>query len=199
MLERYENFLNPLVLLPELKPDRVSIAPDSSRAKGVEAMLQQSGEGPWNWWLSYAWASVKDRFNQAEIQRSWDQTHSLGIGLGWRSAYWEFSAAGNYRSGWPTSATELAIDEPVPLVAVGPRNAERLGNYASVDVRIARHWQFSESHSLSIFVEASNLFNRYNDCCIEYEVDDEEGEVILDTQPVNAMTIIPSAGFIWRF
>lgn len=196
---RYENFLNPLVLLPELKPDRVRIAPDSSRAKGLEATLRQSGQGPWNWWLSYAWASVKDEFGDIEIRRSWDQTHSLGLGLGWRSARWEFSVAGNYRTGWPTSATELAIDDPFPLVSVGPRNEERLGNYAAVDARVARHWQFSESHSLSVFVEVNNLFNRENDCCIEYEVDDDDGELILDTQPVNAMTIIPSAGFVWRF
>lgn len=196
---RYENFLNPLVLLPELKPDRVRIAPDGSRAKGVEATLRQPGNGPWSWWLSYAWASVKDRFRETDVRRSWDQTHNLGFGLGWRSARWELSAAGNYRTGWPTTAVALATAEPFPLVATGRRNAQRLGNYASLDVRIARHWSFSETHSLSLFLEISNLFNRDNDCCTEYEVDDETGELLLEIEAVNGLPFIPSAGFVWRF
>lgn len=197
---RYENFLNPLILLPELKPDRVQISPDGSRANGIEATLRQSGDGPWSWWLSYAWASVKDRFDaQDDVRRSWDQKHNLGLGLGWRSTRWEFSVAGNYRTGWPTTAIELVTDDPFPLVATGPRNDERLGNFASLDVRVARHWQFSEENSLSVFLEVSNLLNRSNDCCIEYEVDDETGELLLETEAVNGLPVIPSAGFVWRF
>ena len=43
---RYENLLNPLVVLPELKPDRIRIAPDSATAEGVEASLVYDGRTP---------------------------------------------------------------------------------------------------------------------------------------------------------
>ena len=58
---------------------------------------------------------------------------------------------------------------------------------------------FSETHSLSLFLEISNLFNRDNDCCTEYEVDDETGELLLEIEAVNGLPFIPSAGFVWRF
>ena len=38
---RYENLLDPLSMLPELRWDRVRIAPDSARAIGVEALLSR--------------------------------------------------------------------------------------------------------------------------------------------------------------
>ena len=196
---RFENFLNPLVLLPELKPDRVRLAPDDSKAKGVEATLRYAGEGPWSGWVSYAWASVKDDFRNTKIRRSWDQTHSLRLGGGWRSERWEFSAVGTYHTGWPTTFVELATGDPFPLVATGPRNGLRLGDYASVDVRAARNFRFSDTHSLTVFVEVANLFNQSNDCCVEYEVDDESGELRLETEAVDSLPFIPSAGFVWRF
>jgi len=75
-------------------------------------------------------------------------------------------------------------------------SSRRLG---SLDIRAARHFRFSDAHSLSLFVEIANLFNRANDCCVEYEVDDETGELRFETEAVNSLPFIPSAGFIWRF
>lgn len=196
---RFENFLNPLVLLPELKPDRVRIAPQDSTAKGLEATLRLANHGPWSGWLSYVWASVEDDVGDATLRRAWDQTHSLRLGLGWRGERWEFSGVGTYHTGWPTTIVALAADAPVPLVATDARNDARLGSFASADLRVARHFRFSDTHSLSVFVEAVNLFNRSNDCCIEYEVDDETGELTLETEPVDSLRFIPSAGFVWRF
>jgi outer membrane receptor protein involved in Fe transport len=196
---RHENFLNPLVLLPELKPDRVRIAPDDSKAKGVEATLRYAGDSPWSGWVTYAWASVKDDVMNAKVRRAWDQTHSLRAGLGWRGERWEFSAVGSWHTGWPTTQVELATSAPVPLVATGPRNALRLGAFHSIDLRAARTWRFGESQSLSVFVEFANVFNVSNDCCVEYEVDDETGALELETEAVDGLPFIPSAGFVWRF
>lgn len=196
---RFENFLNPLVLLPELKPDRVRVAPDDSKAKGIEATLRYADEGPWSWWASYAWASVKDDIMNAKIRRAWDQSHSLRLGMGWRTDRWELSAVGTYHTGWPTTAVALAAEDPIPVVATGVRNGRRLTDYASVDIRIARNYRFSDTHTLSLFVEVANLFNRSNDCCVEYEVDDETGALRLETEAVNGLPFIPSAGFVWRF
>ena len=37
---RFENFLNEVVILPELKPDRIRLAPAQARADGVELSLR---------------------------------------------------------------------------------------------------------------------------------------------------------------
>ena len=61
---RYENLLNSLILLPELKPDRVRIAPDDARATGVEIMYDGEAGDKINWRVAYSWARVRDRFGQ---------------------------------------------------------------------------------------------------------------------------------------
>jgi len=43
---RYENLFDPLSLVPELRWDRVRIAPDAARAEGVEWLLTRRGPGP---------------------------------------------------------------------------------------------------------------------------------------------------------
>lgn len=74
-----------------------------------------------------------------------------------------------------------------------------IGCYASHKALWNRCIRFSDAHSLSVFFEATNLFNRSNDCCVEYEVDDESGVLRLETEAVNGLPFIPSAGFVWRF
>ena len=59
---RFENLLNTMVVLPELKPDRIRIAPDGAVARGVELSLNRMSGRPLFWWASYAWSKVEDRF-----------------------------------------------------------------------------------------------------------------------------------------
>jgi outer membrane receptor protein involved in Fe transport len=199
---RYENLLNTFILLPELKPDRVRVAPDRATVKGVELSLRRADRGPFSWWLNYTWSSTKDKFpGSVEAKRSWDQTHFVGAGVAWQTPRWEFSLAGTYHTGWPTTAVELAATDPIPLVATGPRNAERIGFYRAIDARIARKYQFDETSNLTVFLEINNVFNRSNDCCVEYEFggDEAEDELELETDTVDSLPFFPSLGFIWRF
>jgi hypothetical protein len=48
---------------------------------------------------------------------------------------------------------------------------------------------------------ASVIFNENNQCCVEYEItdDDEDGVPILETEPVHYLPALPSLGVIWRF
>ena len=198
---RYENLLNAAVLLPELKPDRVRIAPESAEAHGVELSVSRETEAPLRWWLMYSWASARDEFAEIESDRSWDQAHAFGAGLAWRTAQWELSLAGRYHSGWPTTALTLAATDPMPIVATGPRNTDRLGDYRSFDARIARTFTFNGASELTIFLEVTNLFNENNECCVEYEItdDDEDGKPILEIEPVHTLPVLPSLGLVWRF
>jgi outer membrane receptor protein involved in Fe transport len=196
---RFENLLNTFVLLPELKPDRIRVAPDTAVAEGAELTVRRAGRPPLGWWLSYSWSSVTDEYGGTEQRRSWDQKHSVGAGVTWQSDRWDLSLAGTYHTGWPTTAIALVAIDPIPLLAAGPRNAERLGNYYSLDARVARRFRFENAGLLTVFFEAANLLNRTNDCCVEYEVEDESGELALDVSTRPYLPMTPSLGFVWRF
>jgi hypothetical protein len=197
---RFENLLNTFVLLPELKPDRIRIAPRGARASGLELTVRRVTAQPLGWWLSYSHSSVKDEFDSGDVQRSWNQQHLFSGGLTWRGPRWELSVAGTYHSGWPTTAVALTQTEPIAVVSAGPRNARRLHDYQSLDVRAARRFQLSGAGELTVFVEAGNILNRGNDCCVKYELESEDTpELTLDESTLSYLPITPSLGVIWRF
>ena len=200
---RYENLLNTFVLLPELKPDRIRIAPAGARAEGVELSLRQSAGHSLNWWLSYAWSSVEDEFDGVTSPRSWDQPHALNGGLTWRNGPWELSLAATWRSGWPTSDVALVSADDTPIVAVGPRNQSRLHDYLSFDARAARTIDLAGAGDLTVFLEVHNALNRANECCVEYEFENEaenlEDGPFLDVSRQPYLPLTPSLGVVWRF
>ncbi len=203
---RFENLLNDRILLPELKPDRIRLEPGAATARGVEFSAARHHAGPFGWWFSYTWSRVEDEFAGGSLPRSWDQAHAIQTGLDWTHGPWRLVVAGNYHSGWPTTAVFLAQVEPLPTIGTGPRNAERLGDFRSIDFRLSRDWRFPTSR-LTVFIELSNAFNRRNDCCVEYEFEtgDEDEETGADTEPaldlnrLDFFRVFPSLGFTWRF
>jgi len=197
-LPRYENLMNTLIVLPELKPDRIRIAPDSALAEGGEISLNYAA-GELSGWLSFSWSQVHDRVDGEKLRRLWDQRHYASGGLSWRGASWEASLAAGWHSGWRTTEIELQTLEPFPLVAVDKRNALRLSDFASIDLRIARHFDLESAGELTAFVEINNLMKRGNECCVEYQIEDEEDPVILDVETQDSLPLIPSLGFVWKF
>jgi hypothetical protein len=197
---RYENLLNPLVVLPEIKPDRIRIAPASAIAEGAELTLAYEPGGSRSAWLSYSLSNVQDRIAGESIHRSWDQSHFVSAGAAHRGPRWEFSLAAAWHSGWPTTAVELATLEPFPLVAVGPRNDVRFADYARFDARVARKFQYESRRQLTVYLEISNVANRRNDCCTEYQIETEEpGPPFLDVAVVESLPLVPSLGVVWEF
>ena len=197
-LPRYELLMNTLIVLPELKPDRIRIAPDSARAEGAEISLDYDA-GNLSGWLSFSWSQVDDRVNGEKLRRSWDQRHYASGGLSWHDALWEASVAATWHTGWRTTEIELATLEPFPLVAVGKRNGRRLSDFASIDLRIARRFDLGSAGELTAFVEVNNLVKRRNQCCVEYQIEDEVDPVILDVEIQDSLPLIPSLGFLWKF
>jgi len=196
---RHENLLNTVVVLPELKPDRILIAPDDALAEGVEASLRYETEAL-SAWIGLTHSRVRDRVDGEWLYRSWDQRDYVSGGLTWRKGGWEASLAGVWHRGWPTSEVELATLEPFPLADVGKRNAENLSNYVRFDARIARRFELDTAGELIAFFEVSNLAKRNNDCCLEYQLEDEEvDEVFLDVEARGTLPLIPSLGVLWKF
>ena len=195
---RYENLLNSFVLLPEIMPDRIRAASNEATAKGAEISLRQTDAGPFSWWLSYTWSSVKDDIAGMSIKRNWDQTNGFGAGVGWSTDKWDVTVAATYHTGWPTTAATLGTTSPIPVAITGPRNAENLSEYRTVDFKLARTFGFDRS-SLIVFLEITNAFNRKNACCLKYEINVETGPLQLELEPVDDLPILPSLGVIWRF
>lgn len=196
---RHENLLNTIVVLPELKPDRILIAPDEALAAGVEVSLRYEAEAL-SAWIAYTHSRVRDRVGGEWLYRSWDQRDYASGGLAWRRHDWEASLAAAWHRGWPTTEVELATLEPFPLVGADKRNAATLSNYARFDIRIARRFDLGAAGNLTAFFEVSNLAKRNNDCCVEYQLEDEEEEeVFLDVEPRGALPLIPSLGVLWKF
>ncbi|HJR71908.1 MAG TPA: TonB-dependent receptor [Gammaproteobacteria bacterium] len=197
---RFENLLQRQSLLPELKPDRVRIAPDSARARGFEALVSDGRAARLDWWVSYSYGRVRDRVGDADVPRSWDQTRALSGGLGWETQRWNVGLVATHRSGWPrTSVLGLADGDDPPRIAIGPRNAERVGAFRSLDLRVMRAFSLHRGE-LSAFFEMTNALDRDNECCVEYEVElDELDEPVLGLSQLYYLPRVPSLGFVWSF
>jgi hypothetical protein len=195
--DRYENLLNSFALLPELKPDRIRVSADGATARGIELSIRSRDAGRLDWWASYTWSDVRDEIDGVEFRRAWDQSNALSAGLLWSSERWDLSAAATYRNGWPTTLAAIEEDGPANIVTTGPRNAERLGNYATLDLRAARRFQ-TRVGLVSVFLEFSNALNRRNDCCVEYDIDVGDTDVfVLDR--TQSLPLLPSLGVSWQF
>ena len=68
------------------------------------------------------------------------------------------------------------------------------------EFRVARRFALESAGELTVFAEVNNLMKRNNDCCVEYQLEDEEeDEVFLDVEPRGSLPLIPSVGVLWRF
>lgn len=197
---RFENLYDALALIPELEPDRVRLAPSSARARGLEMTVEFRGEGPLNGWATWSWSKATDTLEGRQERRSWDQRHALQGGLAWERGLWEIGLAANVHTGWPITGMTLGFDAaedryvPVP----GPRNAERLGTFATVDFRVARRFDVRHG-ALTAFFEVTNLTNRRNECCVDFDLEDEDDGVALDRTVDHWLPVIPAIGVYWEF
>jgi len=198
---RFENLYDPLALIPELAPDRVRLDPASAKMRGVEVTLEYRSIKELNWWASYTWSKASDSINGVDERRSWDQRHAFQAGLAWQRDPWEVGVALNVHSGWPITGVSLGFDEaedeyfPIP----GPRNADQLGTFASLDFRISREYPVRHGR-LTGFFEVTNATNRRNECCLDFDVDeDEDGNVFLDAVVEQWLPAIPAIGILWEF
>jgi hypothetical protein len=202
---RFENLYNPLGVIPELQPDRIRLDPASAQSSGVEISIERS-TGPRNWWASYTLSRATDRINGKDQLRSWDQRHAGQAGISWSGQNWDVSFAASLHTGWPVTLLELvengvdASGEPVLGVLPGPRNAERLHTFGSLDFRVNRKWQLRRSE-LAAFLEITNLSNRQNQCCYDYDlaVDEQTGQDYLERSDDHWLPLMPAIGILWEF
>lgn len=204
---RFENLFDPLGLFPEVQSDRVRLVPTKARSRGLEISVDRH-DGPWNWWATYVLSEATDRIDGRDELRSWDQRHAFVGGLSFSNYRWEFGVVANVHSGWPLTELSLVEDgvdedgEPFFIAVPGPRNAGRHDTFASLDFRIARNWRLSRG-SLTAFLEVSNLTNRNNPCCLDWDLGDSEQTGELSSELERGMDywmpLLPAIGVLWEF
>jgi outer membrane receptor protein involved in Fe transport len=202
---RFENLFSPIELFAEGQPDRVRIEPQSGRSTGVETRLENDLGQRFNWWLSYTQARAIDRIDGRDVPRSWDQRHASTFGIAARLP-WGFSGslAGNYHSGWPTTAmvaqTTFDDDGQMEIELVpGPRNGERLPSHFRLDARLTKDFPTSLGQ-FTIVAEVLNATNRANVCCVDdfaYRID-ADGAVDVVPEYSAWPGPIPSLAVRWR-
>ena len=199
-MPRFESLYDPTALVPELRWDLVEIRPNSARAEGVEMLLTRRSASPWNGWFNYTWSRVTDRENGKDTPRSWDQTNNFGAGVTWTEGGWQATLAGTYHTGWPTTPLRLVVSESGASEWVaGPRNADRLRSFASVDLRVSRDFVLRHG-TLNVFAEATNLTDRANHCCTDFSFEPTgTGAFELDHEYRNWLPLVPNVGVLWKY
>ena len=190
---RFENVFNSLTLVPELQFDRVMIDPDKAESFGAELSITHGNSSDdLLWWMSYSWAETRDWTDAGKVERSWDQTHTLKGGVAWRRKPWDFSAAAEVHTGWPTTA--LVVDTAGDI-GVTERNQRRYATFATVDIRVSRAVEVKRGELIA-YLDVTNLLDRDNPCCTEYHLN-AQGELVSRTS--HWLPLLPSLGVIWRF
>jgi hypothetical protein len=193
---------DPLALLPELRPGRVRIVPDRAETRGFEASLTVAR--PVSWWMGYSYARADDVLGTERVPRGWDQRHSLSGGLTWNAGPWTLSGVATLHSGWP--ATSLALEPSNAANAVdgvvavaGPRNADRLRPMRRIDFRASKVFDVRVG-SFRFFAELTNLTNRNNPCCLNYDaVETASGAPALEREELSSLPRTGNVGVFWEF
>jgi hypothetical protein len=193
--DRFENVYERASLIPELLPDRFLISPSSARIRGAEFSIE-GASGAFSWWTNLTRSRADDRLPTGHFERSWDERWSFKAGGEWEGGAWTVTTSAVYRSGWPITRLQLIDGQLVG----GPFNGRRLPNFASVDVRASRDLP-TDRGELGWYIEVTNLFNRKNDCCLDYDFRPGAGtgSATLTTTRDGFFGVIPNLGLRWIF
>jgi hypothetical protein len=204
---RFENIFEPISSFPEIEPDRVRFAPESSSARGLEIFLRGRFSERVGFWLSTTHARSEDRLAGRDMPRAIDQPHNLSFDLAWRaSEHWTVNLAWRWHSGWPTTALSAVLEEDEdgelePRLVFGPIFGERLPEYHRLDLRASRSWQARRGR-LTFFLDLQNLYDRENIAGFNTEFGFEplpDGQVRVVPVEEKWGGFLPSFGIDWRF
>ena len=202
---RFENLYDPLGLIPEVQPDRIRLDPTSARSRGAELSIDYT-DGPLTWWASYTYSKATDEIGGRDQLRSWDQPHAFQGGVSWSNEKWDVALASSVHTGWPATILNVIEDgvdedgEPEFVAIPGSRNVVRHASFFSLDFRVSRKWKLNRGTFMAFF-EVANLTNRRNECCFDYDIEEDEvtGEEFLERSHDFWLPIMPAIGVLWEF
>jgi hypothetical protein len=164
---RFENLLDPVVVLPELEVDRSRVAPDRSRIYGAELSLRAQARERWAGWFTYSWSEATDEFGPVSAPRSWNQLNSVNGGVSWTLQPWQLSANLTWHNGWRRSEIEAVPDPTVAggtAIRLAARNGAAWDPFLSLDLRAT--WSTPVRWgALRFYGEVINATDNANGCC----------------------------------
>ncbi len=198
---RFENALEQINTLPEIEPDRIRVVPDSSSARGVEAVLRGSLSSRSDWWIVYSYARSSDDIDGQRTPRQTDQPQAVALNLNLPlGSKWNVHFSWRYHSGWPTTpVTATTVDDDGELEVVpelGELNSERLPAYHRLDLRASRSWSL-RGGDLELFFDVQNVYDRNNVAGFDLGIDEEELRLTLLEE--HWPGIFPSVGISFEF
>ena len=195
------NLYDHLLVFPELRADRICIAPESGHARGAELLVRSDAAQPLSAWISYTLARVTDRVTDGvkgrDVPRDWDQRHALTFSVNYqRGPKWNFNLAGTWHSGWPTTPVLAHVEGTRIFTELGPRASARLPDYQRLDFRASR-----TAGAFSFFVELFNLLGHENVTRVNTFTfrQDAAGDITAIPVTESVIGILPSFGVTWRF
>ncbi len=201
---RWENLDQPYDLFPEAQSDRVRLAPDRGRARGVEVILSSRGRGRLQWHATYALARTEERIAGRWVPRARDQRHAFYLDATYAPhPRWTFSAAWQYRSGWPTTDVVYTLaplnnGRRLLVSANGPVYGLRLPDYHRLDLRATRRFVLRRGE-LRVYVDVFNAYDRLNYLGFDHKVTVAGTQVTDVKEPREQLPILPSFGVSWEF
>lgn len=201
---RWENLDNAYDLFPEAQSDRVRVAPDRGRARGIEVLLSSRGAGSVNWHVSYVAARTEERIGGRWVPRTRDQRHAFYTDATYAmNARWQFSAAWQFHTGWPTtdvvySLATLANGRRLLVSANGPLYGLRLPDYHRLDLRATRRFKLRRGE-LRAYVDIFNAYDRVNLLGYDHDVTVTGTQVTDVKEAREQLPFLPSVGLAWEF
>jgi hypothetical protein len=201
---RYENLDNGYDLFPEAQSDRVRLTPRRARARGVELLLSGRTGRQLNWNASYALARSEELLGTRWTPRSREQRHTFYSDVTYvPNPRWQFSAAFQFHSGWPTtdvaySLAPLSNGRRVLVSANGPVYGLSLPDYHRLDLRATRRWKLTHG-DLRVFLDIFNAYDRTNLIGYDHRVTVSGTQVTDVRKAREQLPLLPSAGINWEF
>ena len=84
------------------------------------------------------------------------------------------------------------------VLTTSPLNEQRHSVFHTLDVRISRDFRIRQGE-LAVFLEVSNLYDRDNECCLEYTILPGVTGPVLSESEGHWLPLVPSLGVVWRF
>lgn len=176
--KKYANYplaLNDSICLGNLGTDFAVVGnePVSSvcegRAYGMEFLIQKRSRSGLYGILAYtlSWSEFNDKNGKA-VNSAWDSRHTISLVGGVKlKRNWEMGAKFRVASGRPYTPYDVQRSlvqgnwdvKGVALNDYSRLNAERLGTFSQLDVRVDKVWYFKRS-SLNLYMDIQNFLNK---------------------------------------
>jgi len=197
---RFENLFDRIILFPELRADRVRVAPRRSSARGIEVLVRKDPDAPVSGWFNFTHASVVDEIDGRDVPRAWDQRNAITFSINYKSgANWNFNVAGTWHDGRPTTPLHVFTSGNQLRTELGPLHSTRLPSYRRIDFRASRRFATSRG-DISFFVDVFNALNMKNVSSVEgFEVMLTNGMLTSRAVVNSAIGTVPSFGVSWKF